>query len=164
MNQVLEYLNNYPEQTKRVIGITDIQLIKLIENAQKKESEVKEVKAVDEKRLIKAGGGRKKLLSSQEEIILTLYYLHVGADISIVRDKFWSQWINSQQYISLLGRYFTGIITSKSLGTSQKKESEELWVKEILPELKLIVDSTEQDRERPCDQQKQKKYYSGKHA
>ncbi|MEM1170938.1 MAG: hypothetical protein AAGJ08_18120 [Cyanobacteria bacterium P01_H01_bin.35] len=91
MNQVLEYLNNYPEQTKRVIGITDIQLIKLIENAQKKESEVKQVKAVDEKRLIKAGGGRKKLLSSPEEIILTLYYLHVGADISIIRDKFWSQ-------------------------------------------------------------------------
>ncbi|MDY7004941.1 MAG: hypothetical protein SWX82_13580 [Cyanobacteriota bacterium] len=47
------------------------------------------MKAVDEKRLIKAGGGRKKLLSSQEEIILTLYYLHSGANISIARDKFW---------------------------------------------------------------------------
>ncbi len=91
MNQVLEYLNNYPEQTKRVIGITDIQLIKLIENAQKKSEEVKQLLAVDEKRLIKAGGGRKKLLSSQSEIILTLYYLQGGADISIARDKFWGQ-------------------------------------------------------------------------
>ncbi|MGD1702492.1 hypothetical protein [Dapis sp. BLCC M229] len=39
LNQVLEYLSNYPEQTKRVIGITDIQLRKLRENAHKKESE-----------------------------------------------------------------------------------------------------------------------------
>ena len=61
MNQVLEYLNNYPEQTKRVIDITDIKLIKLIENSQKKESQVKQVKGVDKKRLIKVGSGRKKL-------------------------------------------------------------------------------------------------------
>ncbi|MGD1701282.1 hypothetical protein [Dapis sp. BLCC M229] len=44
----------------------------------------------------------------------------------------------------------------------KKKESDEFWVKEILKELELIVDSTEQDRERPVHEEKQKKYYSGK--
>ena len=37
MNNVLEYLYNHPRETKRIIGIgiTDKQLIKLIENTQK---------------------------------------------------------------------------------------------------------------------------------
>ncbi|MGD1703129.1 transposase family protein [Dapis sp. BLCC M229] len=36
------------------------------------------------------------------------------------------------------------------------------WVKEVLTELELIVDSTEQSRERPSEYKKQEKYYSGK--
>ena len=44
----------------------------------------------------------------------------------------------------------------------KKKENELEWVKEILTELELIVDSTEQSRERPSEYQEQKKYYSGK--
>ncbi|GGA24134.1 transposase family protein [Okeania sp. KiyG1] len=35
------------------------------------------------------------------------------------------------------------------------------WVKEILTELELIVDSTEQGRERPSEYKNQEKYYSG---
>ncbi len=34
MTQILEYLNNHPKEIKRVIGITDEQFKKLIENAQ----------------------------------------------------------------------------------------------------------------------------------
>ncbi len=33
---------------------------------------------------------------------------------------------------------------------------------EILTEFKLIVDSMEQPRERPCDNEEQKEYFSGK--
>ena len=41
MNNVLEYIYNNPKETKRIIGITDKQLIKLIENAQKVEDKKK---------------------------------------------------------------------------------------------------------------------------
>ena len=75
MNNVLEYLYNHPRETKRIIGITDKQLIKLIENTQKIEEKKRQAIASKEKRLIKAGGGRKKTLKVEEEIILTLYYL-----------------------------------------------------------------------------------------
>ena len=44
----------------------------------------------------------------------------------------------------------------------KKNENEYLWVQEILTELELIVDTTEQSRERPSEYEKQKKYYSGK--
>jgi len=74
MNNVLEYLYNHPRETKRIIGITDKQLIKLIENTQKIEKKIQAI-ASKEKRLIKAGGGRKKTLKVEEEIILTLCYL-----------------------------------------------------------------------------------------
>lgn len=36
------------------------------------------------------------------------------------------------------------------------------WVKELLVEWELVVDSSEQVRERPKLYQKQKKFYSGK--
>ena len=60
MNNVLEYLYNHPRETKRIIGITDKQLIKLRENTQKIEEKKRQAIASKEKRLIKAGGGRKK--------------------------------------------------------------------------------------------------------
>ena len=75
MNNVLEYIYNHPKETKRIIGITDKQLIKLIENTQKIEEKKRQAIASQEKRLIKAGGVRKKSLKVEEEIILTLYYL-----------------------------------------------------------------------------------------
>lgn len=37
MNNVLEYIYNHPKETKKMIGITDEQLIKLIKNPQKVE-------------------------------------------------------------------------------------------------------------------------------
>ncbi|ABG50685.1 hypothetical protein Tery_1376 [Trichodesmium erythraeum IMS101] len=40
----------------------------------------------------------------------------------------------------------------------KKKENELEWVKEILTELELIVDSTEQGRERPSEYKNQEKY------
>ena len=65
MNNVLEYLYNHPRETKRIIGITDKQLIKLIENTQKIEEKKRQAIPSKEKILIKAGGGRKKNLKSR---------------------------------------------------------------------------------------------------
>ena len=39
MNKTLEYIHNYPKETKRIIGIIYEQLTQLIENAIIKESE-----------------------------------------------------------------------------------------------------------------------------
>lgn len=75
MNQILKYIHNYPQETKRIIGITYEQLMKLIDNALIIDTQKKQEIAVQQKRLIKAGGGRKKLSLSQE-ILLTLDYLH----------------------------------------------------------------------------------------
>ena len=49
MNPTLEYIYNHPKETKRIIGITYEQLIKLIAKAQIIESEKKEAIAKTEK-------------------------------------------------------------------------------------------------------------------
>ena len=98
MNNVLEYIYNHPKETKRIIGITDKQLIKLIENAQKVEDKKRQAIASGEKRLIKAGGGRKKSLGKAEEIILTLYYLHHVPTFQILGVIFGQDLRNSSIY------------------------------------------------------------------
>jgi hypothetical protein len=54
------------------------------------------------------------------------------------------------------------LLPSSLLEQFQPKEDEYLWIQEILTELELIVDSTEQSIYRPYSDDKQKKYYSGK--
>jgi hypothetical protein len=46
---------------------------------------------------------------------------------------------------------------------AQLEDSKDDWevAQEILEEKELIIDSSEQDRERPTDGEEQKKYYSG---
>ena len=66
MNQILEYINNYPKEIKRVIGITNQQFEKLVGNAQKLDFLKRQAIASQEKRLIKAGGVRKKSLKVEE--------------------------------------------------------------------------------------------------
>ena len=44
----------------------------------------------------------------------------------------------------------------------REKEDEYFWIQEILTELELILDSTEQSIYRAGNHDKQKKYYSGK--
>ena len=54
------------------------------------------------------------------------------------------------------------LLPSSLLEEFSGKENKYLWIKEALTEIELIVDSIEQDRERLKNDDKQKKYYSGK--
>jgi hypothetical protein len=60
MNQILKYIHNHPQETKRIIGINYEQLMKLIDNALIIDTQKKQEITVQQKTLIKAGGGRKK--------------------------------------------------------------------------------------------------------
>ena len=110
MNNVLEYIYNHPKETKRIIGITDEQLIKLIENAQKVEKKRQAI-ASQEKRLIKGGGGRKKSLSKTEEIMLSLYYLHHVPTFQRLGAIFGVSSSTANNIFQALDRYFEVIIT-----------------------------------------------------
>ena len=162
MNQILEYIYNHPSETKRIIGIGYEQLIKLIENAQRLEEEKKRLKELTEKTLIKPGGGRKRNLSQEEEIILTLYYLHHTPTFQILGINFGVSESTANNIFHYWIDILRELLPASLLEQVKKNENELEWIKEILTEFELIVDSTEQSRERPGDYQKQEEYYSGK--
>jgi uncharacterized protein (UPF0335 family) len=162
MNKTLEYIYNNPKQTKRIVGITYEQLIKLIENVKRIEKEKKEEIAKTEKRLIKAGGGRKKTLTTEEEILLTLYYLHNIPSFQLLGIHFGISESSANNIFHYWIDILRELLPPSLLEQVKKNENEYLWVKEILTELELIVDTTEQSRERPSEYEEQKKYYSGK--
>ncbi len=98
--------------------------------------------AKTEKRLIKAGGVRKKNLTKEEEIILTLFYLHQIPTFQTLGINFGISESSANNIFRALDRYSQRITARKFIRTSKKKENELEWVKEILTELELIVDST----------------------
>ena len=110
MNQILEYINKHPKEIKRVIGITDKQFQKLIENAQSIAKNKKMEMGEREKRLIKAGGGRKKCLKLEEEIILTLYYLRHIPTFQILGINLGVSESTANNIFQALDRYITRII------------------------------------------------------
>lgn len=76
MNHILQYLEEKPNETKRIIGITYPQFIDLVTQATQLHILKKNIDSLNNPTLIASGGGRKKKLTLTEEILLTLYYLH----------------------------------------------------------------------------------------
>ena len=69
------YIQERPQETKRLIGLEYQQLLELIAYGKLlKENQQKEVEK-SKTRLIKEGGGNKAKLSEEEQIILMLVYL-----------------------------------------------------------------------------------------
>ncbi|MDB9520337.1 transposase, partial [Roseofilum reptotaenium CS-1145] len=139
------------------LGINAEQLESLTQIGKQKYQEKKKEKP----RLIKAGGGREAKLRLEEQIILTLFYLHNFPTFQILGIQFGVSESTAHkifhEWIEILEE-----LLPPSLMEQLKKKGEKEWVKEILEEMELLVDTTEQLIERPSDPGEQKKLYSGK--
>lgn len=162
MSQILNYLNSHTQETKRIIGINHEQLTQLIKNAQQLDEQKKEKINKTKKLLIKKGGGRKKKLTSEDEIILTLYYLHHFPTFQVLGINFGVSESTAHEIFHYWLNILRELLPASLLEQVKKNENEYLWVREILTELELIVDTTEQSIERPSANEKQKNTYSGK--
>lgn len=76
MSQLRDYIEKYPGESQRLVGVDYEQLIELINQAQRLNEKKKQEADQKKRRIIKAGGGRKTKLSEAEQILLTLTYLH----------------------------------------------------------------------------------------
>ncbi len=162
MTSIVRYIKENHKSTKRLLGLSYQQLTQLIDTAEKYQHKKKKEKAKTEIRLIKAGGGRKPKLTVEEQIILTLYYLHNQTTFEILGINFEVCESTANNIFHYWLDILNQILPSSLLEQVKKNPSDEQWVKEILTELELLVDSCEQDRERPSDYKEQKKYYEGK--
>ena len=74
-NYTWEYIQQHPQEVKRLLGISYEQLGQLIEQG-KMLDKIKQEKSEKQKiRIIKALGGKPAKLSIEEQIVLTLVYL-----------------------------------------------------------------------------------------
>lgn len=75
MSSILEYIENNPQESQRLIGLKYEQLKQLLDRAIELHHQKQEMVESKKVRIIMGGGGRKPKLSLQEQIILTLTYL-----------------------------------------------------------------------------------------
>ena len=143
------------------MGFDYEQLIELINQAQRLHNQKKQEAEQKKRRIIKAGGDRKSKLSEAEQVLLTLTYLHHLPTFQMLGIQFGLS-ESTANYIFHEWLEILRDLLPASLLEQVKKESEWEWVKEILREFELIVDGSEQPRERPMEYVEQKKFYSGK--
>ncbi len=113
-------------------------------------------------RIIKSGGGKPAKLSIEEQIVLTLIYLRHHVTFQVLGLLFQVSKSTADNLFNYWQELFREGLPASLLEQVKKSEENEAELREQLQQYELIVDSGEQDRERPSDYQTQKKYYSGK--
>ncbi len=162
MIDILDYIEEHPKETQRLIGLEYSQLQQLIQNVEKVH-EQKQALLEDKKiRIIGKGGGRKQKLSIQEQIILTLIYLRHMTTFQLLGIQFGISESTANAIFNYWLPLLRDLLPASLLEEVKKNESDYEIVKEFLTEYELIVDSYEQARERPVDNKEQEKYFSGK--
>lgn len=162
MGAILSAIEKNPKEIKRLLGIDQEPLRQLVAQAELIHSQKQEEIEKNKLRVNKKGGGKKPKLSPQEQILLTLVYLRHSPTFQLLGIQFGV----SETTANDIFHYWLPII-SEALPPSlleqvKKFEGDYEWLQELLSEVQLIVDTSEQARERPRDYQEQKEFYSGK--
>lgn len=162
MTCVLEYITKNPQETKRLIGIDYESFQQLITQAVALEKQNLAINEERKIRIIKSGGGRKPKLSVTEQILLTLVYLHHLPTFQMLGVQFGVSESTAHNIFHYWSKILRELLPASLLEQVKKNDLDWEWVKELLVEWELVVDSSEQVRERPKLYQEQKKFYSGK--
>ena len=158
MSILSEHIRQDPENTKRLVGIDYASLQELITRCELEHQKHK----LEKLRVIAGGGGRKPSLSIEDQILLTLTYLRqhptfqwLGLNFGVCESTahnifhYWLKILSTLLPPSLLEEF----------ENEYADDCEELL--DDLKEIELIVDSSEQSRQRPKDKVEREKSYSG---
>jgi hypothetical protein len=162
MKNPLHYIHKYPQRTKRLLGIDYHQFLQLVEQAQLKQSERQAEIERQKIRINAKGGGRKPLLSVEEELCLCLFYLRHYPTFEVLGLQFGVSKTEANDTVHQWLPILRVLLPASLLEQVEARSSDYAMVQEWLTEFQLIVDSLEQARERPGDNQEQRSYFSGK--
>lgn len=162
MSDVVNYIENNPQEAQRLISLGYTELQKLLQNAEQLHQQKQALLESKKIRIISSGGGRKPKLSIKEQIILTLVYLRHMTTFQLLGIQFGVSESTANDTFNYWLPILQELLPSSLIEQVKKNESDLTVVKEILTDYELIVDSYEQVRERPGDDKEQEKYYSGK--
>ena len=162
MSDILNHIEEHPQETQRLIGLDYEQLQQLIQNAERLHHEKQALLESKKVRIIAGGGGRKPKLSLGEQIILTLVYLRHMTTFQLLGIQFGVSESTANDTFNYWLPKLRELLPCSLLEQVKKNAADYEIVKEILTEYELIVDTYEQVRERPGDKDEQEKYFSGK--
>jgi hypothetical protein len=156
----LKHIRQNQKKCKQLTGLSSVQLEKVIEQAS--EMDKKKKKESQEKVVNKKGAGRPKTLKTEEEICLTILYLRQMPIFEVLGMMFGVSKTTANDTFHYWLPIFEDLLPSSLLEEWKRTTGEEELMKEFLTSYQLLVDSFEQARQRPEDNEEQKKYYSGK--
>jgi hypothetical protein len=159
---MLSYIQNNPQETQRLVGVKYDQLEQLIKQAIALDSEKQQNIEKKKVRIINKGGGRKVKLSNEDQILLTLTYFRHMTTFQLLGIQFGVSESTANDTFNYWLTILQEILPSSLLEQVKKNASDYEIVQEVLTDYELIVDSSEQPRERPGEYQEQQDYYSGK--
>lgn len=162
MKNLSDYIQKYPHRTPSLLGLDCEQLNQLLAELKRNEKERQAALEETVHRINAKGAGRPPRLTTDEQVYLCLTYLRhhptfelLGLMFNVCKSEahqtfhYWLAALRTALPASLFEEYLS---------------DEEGWemVQEVLEQQELLVDSTEQGRERPGDNAEQQQYYSGK--
>ena len=162
MTSPLQYIEKHPERTKEILGIEYQQWLGLVQVAKIEEEKIKLAQEQQKVRINKKGGGRPKKLNREEQICLCIFYLRHLPTFQILGIQFDISKTEANNTFNYWIKIIRRILPASLMEQAKKGKEKLTIVKEMLAEHELIVDSWEQPRERPKDNEAQKEYYSGK--
>ncbi|MEO1179498.1 MAG: transposase family protein [Cyanobacteria bacterium J06636_28] len=162
MKNPYHYIHQNPERSQRLFGICYDDLCQLIDRAVSYQSERTAKGEASKVRINAPGGGCPPKLTAAEQVSLCLFYLrhhetfevlglHYGVCESTAHELY-------HQWVVVLRQLLPASWLEEVSGDAHTLEQ----LQQILTKHELLVDSTEQPRERPKDTEEQRACYSGK--
>lgn len=161
MSLLLQYIQSHPKETKRLIGINLQQFNLLVEQAKLVEEQLQIELEKEKIRINAKGAGSHQKLSISDQILLTLDYLRQFETFQSLGVKFQVCESTANNIFHKWLPIIVKLLPASLLEQVNEKPGELEWVREILCNYELIVDSTEQPIERPVDKETQEEFYSG---
>lgn len=162
MSNPLDYIHNYPERSKQMLGISYEQFLQLVAQAQSLHQQRQTAFEKTKIRINAPGGGRQPKLCQEAEICLCLFYLRHLPTFEVLGLQFGLGKTEANATFHYWLEILRELLPASLLEQVEHQASDYYMVRELLSEFELLVDSTEQPRERPGDNQVQQDYYSGK--
>ncbi|MDF5725501.1 MAG: transposase [Rhizonema sp. PD37] len=158
----MNYIQQYPHRTKQLLGITYEQFGNLLAQAEMHHKRIQSEIERNKVRINQKGGGRKPKLEINVEVCLCLFYLRQMPTFEVLGLHFGISKTEANDTFHYWLKILREILPASLLEQVGKSDSDYAIALELLNEFKLIVDSMEQPRERPFNNQEQKEYFSGK--
>jgi hypothetical protein len=162
MKNLSHYIQTSPHCSRSLLGIEYEQLSPLMTYLEQVEAADKAHQNVGKIRVNAPGAGRPSSLSTETEILLCLYYLRHYPTFEILGLTFEVSTSQAHAVVQYWVQFLRQALPASLV--EELGDCEAAWsvVTEMLVEWELIVDSTEQVRQRPGDSDVQQQYYSGK--